>query len=89
MRVIVFYRPNSEHARQVEDYVADFGRFHPGEHIELLNVDSIDGSHYAELYGVMEYPAIIAAAGDGAMQQMWQGVDKLPLMNDLAYYAKQ
>lgn len=89
MKVIVLYRPNSEHSRQVEEYVADFERFHPGEAIETLNVDSIDGSHQAELYGVMEYPAIVAKADDGSMQQKWQGLDKLPLMNDLAYYAQQ
>ena len=89
MRVIVLYRPNSDHARRVEEYIVDFQRFHPGESIESLNIDSVDGSHMAELYGVMEYPAVLAVSDDGIMQQMWVGVDKMPLMNDLAYYAKQ
>jgi len=89
MRVIVLYRPNSEHARRVEEYVADFERFHPGESIESKNVDSIEGSHLVELYGVMEYPAVLAMSDDGTMQQMWMGVDRMPLMNDLAYYAQQ
>lgn len=49
----------------------------------------MEGSHLAQLYGVMEYPTIIATADDGTMQQIWTGTDKLPLMNDLAYYAQQ
>ncbi len=89
MRVIVLYRPKSEHARRVEEYIADFQRFHPGETLETHNIDSIEGAKTARLYGVMEYPVVLAVANDGVMQQMWQGVDKLPLMNDLAYYAQQ
>ena len=89
MRIIVLYRPASEHARSVETYIADFQRFHPGETLETFNIDSIEGSHLAELYGVIEYPTVIAAGSDGVMQQMWSGTEKLPLMNDLAYYAQQ
>lgn len=89
MKVRVLYRPRSEHARRVEEYITDFERFHPGLELESHNIDSADGAHLVQLYGVMEYPAIIATKDDGQLQQMWQGVDKLPLMNDLAYYAQQ
>lgn len=89
MRVVIIYRPASEHARRVEEYIADFERFHPGETVETYNVDSPDGSHAAEIYGVMNYPAVLALASDGQVQQQWEGIDKLPLMNDLAYYAQQ
>lgn len=43
----------------------------------------------ATTYGLTENPAVIAIKEDGQMQQMWQGIDKLPLMNDLAYYVQQ
>ncbi|MDQ3065484.1 MAG: hypothetical protein M3Q36_04425 [bacterium] len=89
MHVIVIYRPNSEYARQVEDYIVDFGRFHPGQEIEAVNIDSIEGAKKAELYRVMQYPAILALKDDGQVQQQWEGIDKLPLMNDLAYFARQ
>ena len=89
MRVIVLYRPNSEHARQVEDYLTDFRRFHPGLNVEAQNVDSVEGAAAVKLYGIMEYPTILAVNNDGQMQQTWSGVDKLPLMNDLAYFAQQ
>lgn len=89
MRVVVIYRPNSDHARRVEEYIADFERFHPGETIESISLDTSDGAHLAEVYGIMTYPAVLALAGDGSVQQQWEGADKLPLMNDLAYYAQQ
>jgi diacylglycerol kinase family enzyme len=89
MRVLVIYRPNSDHARQVEEYIADFERFHPGETLEVHNIDSVEGAHMAQLYGVMNYPTVLALSSDGTMQQIWSGLDKLPLMNDLAYYVGQ
>lgn len=89
MRIIMLYRPDSEHARSAESYMADYERFHPDKHIEVHNVDSREGADLASLYGVMTYPAIVAAKDDGQMQQVWQGIDTLPLMNDLAYYAQQ
>lgn len=89
MRVVMLYRPSSEFARRAEGYVADFERFHPGQTIELLNVDTPEGSNLMQIYGLMEHPAILALKSDGQVQQMWQGIDKLPLMNDLAYYAQQ
>lgn len=89
MRVIILYRPNSDHSRAIEDYIADFQRFHPGAKLESHNIDSIDGSRVAETYQIMQYPAILAVADDGQVQQQWQGADSLPLMNDLAYFANQ
>ncbi len=88
MRVIILYRPNSEHARRAEEYTAEFQRFHPSANMESINLDSVEGSELIGLYGITEYPAVLALANDGQMQQLWQG-DGLPLMNDLAYYANQ
>lgn len=89
MRILVLYRPNSETSRRVEEYLADFSRFHPSQNIEAINIDSVEGSNMATTYGLTENPAVIAIKEDGQMQQMWQGIDKLPLMNDLAYYVQQ
>ena len=89
MRVVIIYRPNSENARQVEEYIADFNRFHPGENLETFDIDSIEGINLAQIYGVVEHPVLLAINNDGQMQQMWQGISRLPLMNDLAYYAQR
>jgi hypothetical protein len=88
MRTVIIYRPNSEHGRVVEEYIHEFNKIHPEANLETFNVDSPEGSHTAELYGTMEYPAILALANDGQVQQQWVG-NNLPLMNDLAYWSNQ
>ncbi len=88
MRVIALYRPNSEHARRIEDYVTEFQRLHPSATLEMQSIDTVEGADMVALYGIMEYPAILALASDGQVQQQWQG-DGLPLMNDLVYYTNQ
>lgn len=85
MRVVILYRPKSEHARAVETFVHDFKRRHDSARVELLNVDEREGIATLNLYGIMQYPAIIALADDGVMLQLWQG-SQLPLMDEVAAY---
>lgn len=84
MKAVMLYRPNSERARLAEDYVADFAR-NRHEHLELINIDSQEGSHLAELYGITDNPAILVTREDGQLLQHWQG-QYLPLANELAGY---
>ncbi|MCA9324886.1 hypothetical protein KDA23_02345 [Candidatus Saccharibacteria bacterium] len=85
MRLIVLYRPRSEHGRTVETFIQDYKYRHGDGRMEILDIDSRDGSATAMLYDVMQYPAILALANDGSVLQMWQG-DSLPLMDEVASY---
>lgn len=85
MRVIVLYRPSSEHGRDVETFINDFHRQHDATHLEVMNVDSREGSATASLYDVMQYPTILALGNDGSLIKSWEG-DTLPLMDEVAYY---
>lgn len=87
MRVIILYRPMSEHARLIEEYAHDFNHTHPTGSLQLVDVDSIEGSRTAALYDITQYPAVLALDTNGSLHQQWIGADRLPLMNDLAYYA--
>jgi hypothetical protein len=87
MKVLVLYRPDSEHGRLVDEFVRDFRTQHPGENLELLNVDSRDGSATATLYDVMQYPTIMVIQDDGTIQRSWEG-ETLPLMDEVAAYAR-
>ncbi len=86
MKVLVLYRPRSEHGREVEEFIHDFQSRHRDERLEVLNIDTRDGSATASLYDVMQYPAILVVQGDGYLQKMWEG-DRLPLMDEVASYA--
>lgn len=87
MKVLVLYRPNSEHGRIVEEFIHDFQRRHQDERLEVLNIDSRDGSATASLYDVMQYPAILVLANDGIIQRCWVG-ESLPLMDEVVSYAR-
>lgn len=86
MKLVVLFQSNSEHTRQVEEYVRDFLRVEPSRHIEALDLSSKRGAEVAKLYDVVKYPAILALANDGQLLKDWQGPE-LPLMNEIAYYA--
>ena len=86
MKVLVLYRPNSEHGRLVEEFIHDFQQRYQDARLEVLNIDTRDGSATASLYDVMRYPAILVVQGDGYLQKSWEG-DHLPLMDELVSYA--
>jgi hypothetical protein len=86
MRLLILYRPNSEHGRLIEEFVHEYQTRHETAHLELLSIDTREGSATATLYDVMQYPAILALRSDGYIQKIWQG-DQLPLMQEVAAYA--
>ena len=87
VKLLILYRPNSEHESTVESFVRDFQRrYESGQKIELVSLDTREGAATARLYGVVSYPAIIAMANDGKMLSLWQGMP-LPLMDEVAGYA--
>jgi hypothetical protein len=87
MKVLILYRPNSEHGRIVEEYIHDFQQRHGAHHLEVLNIDSREGSATATLYDVVQYPAILVLQDDGYIQRSWEG-ETLPLMDEVAAYAR-
>jgi hypothetical protein len=87
VKLLILYRPNSEHAREVETFVHEFQRRHDvGKKIELLSVDTREGVAEASLYDILAFPAILALADNGSVLNTWVGMP-LPLMNDVAGHA--
>lgn len=84
MKALILYRPNSEFARTVEEYVHDFQR-RVGKEIELVDINTRDGAATASLYDVMEHPSLMVLRDDGQVMQEWSG-SQLPLMNEVSSY---
>ena len=70
MKLVVFYRPNSEHSRQVEEFVNDFTRGNPDRKVDLIDVDSPFGVSQCELYDIVRYPAIVAKGIDRVSRKL-------------------
>jgi hypothetical protein len=86
VKLLILYRPNSEHATEIESYVRDFEHKHNIRgNVELISINTRDGAAMASLYDIMSYPSILALTGDGQLLNVWQG-KPLPLMDEVAGY---
>ena len=88
MKILVLYRPESEHGRVVETFVSDLQHMVADAHLEVLNIDSRDGSATASLYDIMQYPAVLVLQNDGYLSKFWQGIEVPPLLDEVAGYAR-
>lgn len=84
MRVVVVYRVESDHAREVLDYLRDFTR-QTGHEIEEINPDSPEGAHFCRTYDIVEYPTMLALDPGGQLQNMWRG-RPLPTISEVSFY---
>lgn len=87
MKVLILYRPNSEHGRLMENFIRDYQERHQSAHLEVLSLDTREGSATAALYDITQYPAILVMQADGSIQKVWQG-ESLPLAEEVAAYAR-
>ncbi|MDO4872296.1 MAG: hypothetical protein Q4A27_02615 [bacterium] len=85
MRVIAIYKEESDHAREMREYLDEFER-RTGFEIEVRNPEERENIFFLQAYDIVEYPTILAIADDGRLLQMWRG-RPLPLINEVAYYA--
>jgi hypothetical protein len=88
MRILIFYRPNSEFARGVETFVHDFTNRHSSlaDRVELLDYDSREGTELARIHDVLAHPAILLLREDGSLLKDWRQ-DSLPPIDEVANYA--
>ena len=85
MRVIIIYKEQSDHAREVTSYLRDFKR-QTGRDLETINPDAREGADFCRVYDIVEYPSIIALDDDGRLQNYWRG-RPLPTISEVSYYA--
>lgn len=78
MKTVVLFRENSEQRLPVEAFVRDYEKL-VGLSVEKVELDSLQGSELAKLYGVDAYPAVLVTRADGSIQDMWQGMNLPPV----------
>jgi hypothetical protein len=84
MKVMVIYKDNTDHAREVIDYMRDF-EAQTGHTLEVIDPDTPDGAQFCRTYDIVEYPSVLATSDDGVLQHLWRG-RPLPLINEVSYY---
>lgn len=84
MNVRIVFKEESDHAREVFDYLRDFER-QTGHQIETINPDSKEGEMTCRTYDIVEYPTVFAVSEDGRLQNLWRG-SPLPTISEVSYY---
>jgi hypothetical protein len=82
MKLVILYRPLSEHGSKTEEFMREYQRVYPESKIEVIEIDTREGMAMASLYDVVQYPAILALRNDGSVADIWQG-DNFPLMQEV------
>ena len=85
MKAVVVYKENSDHAREVFDYLRDFER-QTGKKLEEIDPEKRENIGFVETYDIVEYPTILALTDDGQVINMWRG-RPLPTINEVSFYA--
>lgn len=71
MQVTLLYTANTPADRQI-DYLCRKLEEEERIEVKLLDADSRDGIALAELYEVMQRPAVLVTDGDGKLAAKWQ-----------------
>lgn len=82
--MVVVYRYESDHAREVLDYLRDFSK-QTGHTVEEVDPDSRDGAQFCRVYDIVEYPTMIALSDGGQVQNVWRG-RPLPTISEVSFY---
>ena len=85
MKAVVVYKENSDHAREVFDYLRDFER-QTGKKLEEIDPEKRENIGFIETYDIVEYPTILALTDNGQVINMWRG-RPLPTINEVSFYA--
>jgi hypothetical protein len=84
VKVVIVYKDESDHAREVLDYLRDFER-QTGHVLETIDPDTVDGADFCRTYDIVEYPSVIALSSTGTLQNLWRG-RPLPTISEVSYY---
>jgi hypothetical protein len=85
MTCYMLYQIGTEGERPCRDLARDLERRQVK--VELVEADSPQGSHLAELYDLLSRPAVVLVREDGSAVERWQHT--LPTASDVSYLAHQ
>lgn len=70
----------------IEQYARDFEK-QTGRKIELMDIDGVEGSQFAENRDIMVTPAMVIVSDDGGVAKQWLGT-QLPLFDQVLGYLR-
>lgn len=84
MKLVILYHLKDEFSTMVENF-ADDCKKRTNREINLVDVDSREGTSLATVYGIVNYPAELVTKDDGQLMKYWEG-SELPLYDEVMGY---
>ena len=85
MKLLVFYRKDSDHSSDVEEFIYNMRETRGVQNIEVRNVDSVDSQMTLGAHGIMQYPCLMVQREGGQTTKIWQG-KMLPTLDEVSGY---
>ena len=85
--MIILHKLNAETDTQLQGYLRDFEQ-RTGKQIELMDVEGKEGVELAQIYDILQFPAILVREDMGELVQAWSEIDKWPTISELSYYTQ-
>ncbi|HEX6258680.1 MAG TPA: hypothetical protein VFZ48_04325 [Candidatus Saccharimonadales bacterium] len=86
MRTVIVYKPVSDHARAVLEFLRDFEK-QTGKKLDTIDPETREGAAFCTAHDILEYPTVIATDSNGVVLQLWRGLP-LPTISEVSYYAQ-
>ena len=86
MKLCILYHTNDENTRSVEEFVSNF-KYYSDHSVDLISLETKEGASMAQLYDIVDYPAILVIRDDGQLSHFWQGKGFPQIDEILGYFS--
>ena len=84
MKASILYNPNSDHARQVEEFNRHL-QMRSSREMDLVSTETKEGANLSTVYGILKYQAVLITRDDGSLVSLWQN-ENMPLIDEVIGY---
>ncbi|MBQ6130544.1 hypothetical protein IJI72_02560 [Candidatus Saccharibacteria bacterium] len=66
MKIVVVYKPYSDHGSETEDWMRELLKRGEGKvEVRPLNPETKEGEGFCQAHGILDYPAVVVVGEDG------------------------
>ena len=86
MKLTLLWNEQTDYAGEVREWLRDFEHDTHGEKVHQLDPESRAGGDFAQLYDILQYPAVVVTDDDGHLIRLWKG-RPMPQIDEVSYWA--
>ena len=88
MKLTILWNEQTDYAREVRDWKRDYTADTGFSDFIDLDPETIAGERFAQLYDILQYPAVAVTDDDGRLINMWKGTP-MPQIDEVSYFANK